>query len=87
MSAPYSVLLRPAAQRDLDRLPPAVYRRVIEALTKLEQEPRPRGSKKLTGRENEWRLRVGAYRVLYEIDDKAEVVRIFRIRHRREVYR
>ncbi len=87
MSTGYSVFLRPAAQRDLDRLPPAIYQRVAEALIKLEQEPRPRGSKKLTGCANEWRLRVGAYRVLYEIDDKAGVVRIFRIRHCREVYR
>lgn len=87
MSTGYSVLLRPAAQRDLDRLPPAIYQRVTEALAKLEQEPRPRACKKLTGRENEWRLRVGAYRVLYEVDDGAKIVRVFRIRHRREVYR
>jgi len=87
MSTSYSVLLRPAAQRDLDRLPPAIYRRVTETLIKLEQEPRPRGSKKLRVGTNEWRLRVGAYRVLYEVDDKARLVRVFRIRHRREVYR
>lgn len=87
MNAHYSALLRPAAQRDLDRLSHSVAQRVVAALLKLEQDPRPRGSKKLSGRENEWRLRVGAYRILYEVDDEAKVVRVFRIRHRREVYR
>jgi mRNA interferase RelE/StbE len=87
MSPHYSVLLRPAAQRDWDHLPATAHQRVEAALLKLEENPRPHGSKKLTGRENEWRLRMGEYRLLYEVDDKARVVRVFRIRHRREVYR
>jgi mRNA interferase RelE/StbE len=87
MSPRYIVLLRPAAQRDWDHLPAVTYQRVQAALLKLEENPRPRGSKKLTGRENEWRLRMGEYRVLYEVDDKARVVRVFCIRHRREAYR
>jgi len=57
------------------------------ALAALEDAPRPRASKKLTGRGRERRLRVGEYRVLYEVDDENRVVRIFRVRHRGRAYR
>ncbi len=69
------------------KLPKALQERVIEASQKLEADPRSKGVKKLTGFEHQWRLRVGQYRVLYEIDDKKHVVQIYRIAHRREVYR
>ncbi|HXW01074.1 MAG TPA: type II toxin-antitoxin system RelE/ParE family toxin [Anaerolineae bacterium] len=49
-------------------------------------DPRPSGVTKLRGTENEWRIRVGDYRVIYEIDDDKHVVTILRIRHRREAY-
>jgi len=42
---------------------------------------------KITGSKNDWRIRIGDYRVIYEIDEKAKHVRIFRVRHRREAYR
>ena len=56
-------------------------------MLELEKDPRPRASKQLVSRGRERRLRVGAYRVLYEVDDEASIVRVFRIRHRREAYR
>jgi mRNA interferase RelE/StbE len=49
--------------------------------------PRPPGSKKLAGSKNEWRIRVGDYRVLYDIADKVRIVRVYRVRHRRDVYK
>jgi len=48
--------------------------------------PRPHGCKKLKGGANEWRIRIGDYRVIYEIDDAAKTVDVTRIAHRREVY-
>ena len=85
----YSAVLRPAARRDLDRLPSQIRDKFVTALLKLEKDPKPRASKQLMSRGRERRLRVGAYRVLheYEVDDKAAVVRIFRVRHRREACR
>jgi len=83
---PYSVVLRPAARRDLDRLPPQVRERVLTALLELETTPRPRASKQLVGRGRERRLRVGEYRVLYEVDDADGAVLIFRVRHRGDAY-
>lgn len=67
MAKRYSVALRPAAQRDLDRLPSQVRDGILAALVELEKDPRPRASKQLVGRGRERRLRVGEYRVLYEV--------------------
>lgn len=60
---------------------------MIAAIRQLAHNPRPRGCRKLIGGANDWRIRVGAYRVLYEIGERAKEVRINRVRHRREVYR
>ncbi|MCI0585501.1 MAG: type II toxin-antitoxin system RelE/ParE family toxin [Planctomycetes bacterium] len=83
----YRVLVKPAAERDLEKLPRDVLRRVTERMIALEEDPRPPGCKKLTGEEDLYRIRVGDYRVVYEIDDGERGVRIARVRHRREVYR
>ncbi len=83
----YSVALLPAAKRDLRRLSAEVQKRVEAAITQLESDPRPPASKKLVGFENEWRLRVGDYRVLYVIDDSLKLVMVARVAHRREAYR
>lgn len=83
----YQVLLERAAERDLKRLSVDVHDRVIEAIKGLSSNPRPHGCKKLAGSSNDWRIRVGDYRVLYEIADTIRIVRVNRVRHRREVYR
>lgn len=83
----YEVVLRPAAQRDLRKISEPSYGRIIAELNSLKEQPRPPGVRKLVGQDNEWRVRVGDYRILYEIDDFNRIVRIFRIAHRREVYR
>jgi mRNA interferase RelE/StbE len=60
---------------------------VIEAIQALAANPRPVGCRKLTGSKHDWRIRAGDYRVVYEIADVIRVVRVNRVRHRREVYR
>ncbi len=82
----YDVNILPRAQKQLMKLPREVYERVREALQALADEPRPHGCLKLTGREG-WRIRVGKYRVIYEIDDDNRTVTILDIGHRRDVYR
>jgi len=82
----YSVLLSPRATRDLRRLPTHVSSRVTAALMALDEDPRPSGSRKLTGTDD-WRIRVGDYRICYRIDDPSRQVSITRIAHRRDVYR
>jgi mRNA interferase RelE/StbE len=83
----YRVLLERGAERDLARLSSEIHDRVIAAIQALANNPRPPGCRKLAGSKNDWRVRVGDYRVVYEIADEIRVVRIHRVRHRREVYR
>ncbi len=83
----YRVFLERAAERNLKQLSARVHARVIAAIQALGKNPRPAGCRKLTRMDHDWRIRVGDYRVIYEIDDAAGVVRVNRVRHRREVYR
>ena len=83
----YRILLERSAERDLRRLSAEMHERVIAALRGLAANPRPPGCRKLTGCQNDWRIRVGDYRVVYEIADDIRAVRVNRVRHRREVYR
>jgi mRNA interferase RelE/StbE len=53
----------------------------------LANNPRPFGSHKITGSENDYRIKVGNFRIIYEVDDKEKLVKVMQIRHRREVYR
>jgi len=81
----YEVHTIRSAEKELDRLPTTVHARLSKRILALEDNPRPRGIKKLSGRE-EYRLRVGDYRILYIIDDKRHIITILAVGHRREVY-
>lgn len=83
----YQVLIERRALKELAKLSPDVTRRATHAIDGLRSQPRPPGAKKLQGSHDQWRVRVGDYRVLYEINDRAREVRIFAIGHRREIYR
>jgi mRNA interferase RelE/StbE len=83
----YRVLLERAAEKVLARLSAESHDRVIAAIQALATNPRPPGCRKLAGSKHDWRIRVGDYRVVYEIADGIRVVRVNRVRHRREVYR
>ncbi|MCK4626743.1 MAG: type II toxin-antitoxin system RelE/ParE family toxin [Phycisphaerae bacterium] len=83
----YDVQIRPAAWRQLKRLPKALQRRILDRLELLAKNPRPVGSAKLTGSECTYRIRIGDYRVIYDVLDRAVVVLVLKIAHRRDVYR
>ncbi len=83
----YKLYLERAAERDLKRLSTENFHRLITEIKMLAKEPRPPGARKITGSKDDWRLRVGDWRVVYEIDNKQKVVRIMWVRLRREVYR
>lgn len=82
----YHILVLPRALKELGSLPKDAYERVRDAIRSLANDPRPPGCLKLAGREG-WRMRVGDYRVLYEIDDQRKAVMVLHIGHRRDVYR
>jgi mRNA interferase RelE/StbE len=83
----HEVQIERTAERDLRRLDEQTHDRIVKQIVALGKEPRPTGSKKLSGSKNDWRIRVGDYRVLYEIADAIRVVRVYRVRHRRDVYK
>lgn len=82
----YRVALTTSAAKELHGLPSTLVGRIVPRLEHLAAFPRPPGCKKLKGGDREWRIRVGDYRVVYEIDDSAKTVDVTRIAHRREVY-
>lgn len=82
----YRVALTTSAEKELRALPAKVVGRIMPRVGRLASAPRPPGCKKLKGGDNEWRIRVGEYRIVYEIDDTARIVDVTRIAHRREVY-
>ena len=83
----YEVQIERGAEKDMKGLPKAMFQRVASAVLELKNSPRPHGGKKLAGSSGDWRIRVGDYRVIYDIDNRAKLVRIWRVGHRREVYR
>lgn len=83
----YELLLEQAAERDLKKLPAEIFNRIVPKIKELAKNPKPQRSRKITGSKNDWRIRVGDYRIIYEINAHAEIIRVMRIRHRRDVYR
>lgn len=83
----YEVLIEGGVERELKRLANQDFKRIVGAMKDLAANPRPTGCRKLVGSERDWRLRVGDYRVLYEINDTRRLVRILHVKHRREAYR
>jgi mRNA interferase RelE/StbE len=86
--AAYSLEIKRSAARELEAVEPrAQRRRLVERIQSLATEPRPAGSQKLAGATALHRVRLGDYRVVYEVNDEAKRVVIVKIGHRREVYR
>jgi mRNA interferase RelE/StbE len=83
--AAYRVVILPAAERQLGRIDSGPRRRIDAAILALTEDPRPHGCRKMSGSE-EYRIRVGDYRVLYEIEDDVLRVFIVKVGHRRDVY-
>lgn len=82
----YELLFERRAERDYGRLSGELLRRVSVAIDSLATEPRPKGAAKLAGR-GDYRVRVGHWRIVYEIDDSRRRIVVIRVAHRSDVYR
>ncbi len=83
----YTIEYKPAALRDLQALPHDIRARIQVAIEALAENPLPPKVKKMVGEPPRWRIRVGAYRVIYEIHGHKLLILIVAVGHRREIYR
>jgi mRNA interferase RelE/StbE len=82
----YTVVLTKKAQKQLDKLSDAIANPLFKAIANLQENPRPQGCKKLKGRDG-YRIRVGNYRIIYDIFDDALIVDIITLGHRKDIYK
>ncbi len=75
-----------SAAKELGKLPKEVIPRVVTAVERLADEPFPAGARKLAGSEHSYRIRIGSYRVIYDVESAALIIEIVRVAHRRQVY-
>ena len=85
--AAYSLSYKPSVDKDLQSIPRPLVARIIAHVERLPSDPFPPQSAKLQGAERLYRLRVGDYRVVYEVDTDALHITVQHVRHRRDVYR
>jgi mRNA interferase RelE/StbE len=82
----YNLVFKKSVAKDLRAFPAKDVRRILKCIDRLAENPRPAGCEKLSGQER-YRLRQGAYRIVYEIQDDILKVIVVKVSHRREVYR
>ena len=82
----YKILIERRAEKDLNALDHLIKERVIKRILILGNNPRPTNCKKLIGSENDWRVRIGDWRIIYEVNDKLKEVKIYSIKHRSMAY-
>lgn len=80
-------MVKKSAVKAITKLPKSTSNRLIPAIKKLAEEPRPAGVKKLQGEDDLWRIRIGDYRVVYSIEDVIRIVDIVQVAHRKDIYR
>ena len=83
----YRVHFAGRAERAFRKLSPEVQRRLDPAILALADQPRPPGCLKLSGQDSLWRIRVGDYRIVYQIQDEILLILVVNVGHRREIYR
>ena len=83
----YCIIISKSVQKQIGNLPSQIKNRVIEKIQSLAQEPRPSDVVKLKGSDQEYRIRIGDYRIRYEIDDSSQIIKLLQCKHRRDVYR
>ncbi len=83
----YEIEISRSAEKQLGKLPRGDLERIVRAIRALAHEPRPKGSRKLSGYDDVFRIRVGRFRVLYSVESGRLIIIVLKVGHRREVYR
>jgi len=83
----YKLDIKKSARKELNSLPDNIFLKIDKDILSLKTNPDPHPQSKELKGENKRRLRVGDYRVVYSIDEQQKIITIFRVRHRKDVYR
>lgn len=83
----YTIVFKKSAEKDLSLIDHKTIKRIINKIETLENNPFPQSSTKLVGTDSTYRLRVGDYRIIYQINEENKTITIYYIRHRKDVYR
>jgi len=84
---PFRIEWKKSTRKDLRKLPASTGQRIVEAVEDLAENPFPHGVEKLSGSQHAYRIRLGDYRVVYEVVIELKLIEIQRVRHRKDVYR
>lgn len=82
----YKVIIKKSAKKEIATLPKNVIKRVLMKIKQLADEPRPSGCRKIVGTENTWRIRVGNYRIIYNVFDDVLIIEVIAVKHRKDAY-
>lgn len=85
--ASFQIKWKPSAEKELRKLPKPMIKRILVAVSELASDPNPIGSRKLVGSEHSYRVRVGDYRVIYDVQNSELIIEIVRVAYRKDVYR
>ena len=83
----YTIVISKSVQKQIDNLPSDIQKRIIAKIQTLTDDPRSDGVVKLKGFDREYRVRVGDYRVRYEVDDGNRIIQVLQCKHRKDIYR
>ncbi len=84
---PFRIEWKKSTRKDLRKLPASTGERIVEAVEDLAENPYPHGVEKLSGSQHACRIRLGDYRIIYEVVTELNLIEIQRVRHRKDVYR
>ena len=83
----YKIVVKPSVEKDLRKVPARIVPKILSQIKGLAVDPLSRHARKLTGAERLWRLRMGNYRIIYEVDQSKKVITIHYVRHRQDAYK
>lgn len=83
----YQLRIKKSAYKELSKMPKVTVLRISKVIDQFKTNPYPKGCKKFKGSENNYRVRVGDYRILYSIYDDVLIIEVVKIAHRKDVYK
>jgi mRNA interferase RelE/StbE len=83
----FELLIEKRAEKGFKKIPTDTVKRLITKIKRLRNDPRPSGCRKIEGAENAYRIRLGDYRIVYEIDEDKKQIIVFAVGHRKDIYR